>query len=430
VSLSNLSPSQNLSAGGIRNLPTQYDRKSASSHNVRTSSPCDVAIIGAGPYGLSIAAHLRERAVDFRIFGKPMETWLEHMPKGMHLKSEGFASSLYDPNSAFTLAEYCKQRDIPYADIGLPTPLEVFASYGLEFQMKFVPGLEKKLVSSVRRAPAGFEISLEDGETFVARKVVAAVGITHFAYVPATLSGLAQDLVSHSSQHSALDHFRGRKIAVIGAGASAVDLAALLNQAGAEVELVSRRSTIHFHSPPSEKPWGLRDHLRHPRSGIGVSWETFFCTHAPGVFRLLPEWMRLEAVKKILGPAPGWFIKEAVVGKVPFNLGFNVEQATTRCGKVNLELCDGSGSKVTLSVDHVIAATGYEADVDRLQFLDPEIRSRIRRTGKAPRLSSHFESSVPGLFFAGPASANAFGPLMRFAFGAGFAARRISKRLA
>jgi cation diffusion facilitator CzcD-associated flavoprotein CzcO len=88
----------------------------------------DVAIIGAGPYGLSLAAHLRARGVDFRIFGKPMQTWLEHMPKGMRLKSEGFASSLYDPDSKFTLAAYCKERGLAYADTGMPIPLETFTA--------------------------------------------------------------------------------------------------------------------------------------------------------------------------------------------------------------------------------------------------------------------------------------------------------------
>jgi hypothetical protein len=94
----------------------------------------DVAIIGAGPYGLSIAAHLAARGVSYRIFGSPMHTWLTQMPRVMRLKSEGFASTLYDPDSAFTLAKYCAQQGIPYADLGLPIPLVTFASYGQEFQ--------------------------------------------------------------------------------------------------------------------------------------------------------------------------------------------------------------------------------------------------------------------------------------------------------
>ena len=123
--------------------------------------PSDVAIIGAGPYGLSIAAHLRARNVDFRIFGSPMHTWRAHMPKGMRLKSEGFASSLYDPDSAFTLEAYCKEKGLPYADTALPVPLETFTAYGLEFQKRFVPDLEDKLVVSLRRTGDGYQVALK-----------------------------------------------------------------------------------------------------------------------------------------------------------------------------------------------------------------------------------------------------------------------------
>src|SRR6266852_6499634 len=183
----------------------------------------DVTIIGAGPYGLSIAAHLRPCGLKFRIFGSPMDTWMTKMPKGMRLKSEGFASSLYDPDSAFTLASYCKQEGIPYADMGNPVPLETFASYGLEFQKRFVPDLEDNLVVSMDRSLSGFDIRLDDGELVTARKVVAAVGISHFQYVPPVLSALPEEFVTHSSRHTSFGRFKGRDVTVIGAGASALD---------------------------------------------------------------------------------------------------------------------------------------------------------------------------------------------------------------
>ena len=73
-----------------------------------------VAIIGAGPYGLSIAAHLRSLGIPFRIFGTPVDTWRRHMPAGMSLKSDGFASCLSDPDDKGTLEAYCAERGIPY----------------------------------------------------------------------------------------------------------------------------------------------------------------------------------------------------------------------------------------------------------------------------------------------------------------------------
>ena len=161
----------------------------------------DVAIIGAGPYGLSIAAHLRQLGVNYRIFGSPMSTWLTQMPRGMHLKSEGFASSLSDPNSTFPLSAFCKDAGLPYADLGLPVPLETFTAYGLEFQKRFVPNLENKQVVSVRRSPHGFEVRLEQDELLDARRVIMAVGISHFGYIPSVLAALPEEFVTHSSRH-------------------------------------------------------------------------------------------------------------------------------------------------------------------------------------------------------------------------------------
>ena len=80
-------------------------------------SHCETAIIGAGPYGLSLAAHLRHRGLPYEMFGRPMRSWAEFMPRGMLLKSEGFASSLYDPKNALPLAKYCRERGLGYADL-------------------------------------------------------------------------------------------------------------------------------------------------------------------------------------------------------------------------------------------------------------------------------------------------------------------------
>ena len=389
----------------------------------------DVAIIGPGPYGLSIAAHLKARGVDFRIFGSPMHTWLSQMPKGMRLKSEGFASSLYDPDSAFTLACYCQQEGIPYADHGLPVPLETFSSYGLAFQKELVPEVENKLVVSLRRSTDGFEIVLGDGDVLSARKVVMAVGISHFGYMPPVLSTLPEEFVSHSSKHSSLDHFQSREVAVVGAGASALDIAALLHQAGASVQLIARKPVIRFHDPPGQTVPSLLRRIRLPRTGIGPGWKLFFYARAPLAFHFLPERIRLEAVRRTLGPAPAWFVKRQVVGIVPFNLGVNITQAKVENGRVHLALTDSAGSHRTMTTDHVIAATGYKVDLKRLAFLDANILAAIRTADQSPVLSANFQSSVPGLYFVGASAANSFGPVLRFAYGAGFTARHLTRHL-
>jgi thioredoxin reductase len=348
----------------------------------------------------------------------------------MHLKSEGFASCIYDPGDTFDLAAYCKEKSIPYAKIGNPVPLDVFSAYGLEFQRRFVPELEDKLVTSLQRCPEGFRVGLEDGQFALARKVVVAVGLTHYDYVPPVLQGLSEDLVSHSSRHKTVDRFRGREVVIVGAGASALDFAALLHQAGATVHVVARKPVIRFHDPPDNLEPSLLDRLRSPITGIGPGWKLFLCTNAPLVFRQMPVEFRLDKVRRILGPAPCWFTKELVVGKVQLIVGTAVEGVEANDGRVVLRLRDSSGQKKTISADHVLAATGYKVDLRRLAFLDSSIQSAIRSIERTPVLSSNFESSIPGLYFVGASAANTFGPLLRFAFGARFTARRISRHLA
>lgn len=390
---------------------------------------CDVAIIGAGPYGLSAAAHLKAAGVDFRIIGSPMEFWLKHMPKGMHLKSEGFASCLYNQGSTFALKDYCKENKLPYSDLGLPVPLEQFTSYGLEFQKRFVPDVIAQKVTSLQRSGDGYRITLDNGDLIEARRVVIAVGLTYFQYLPAELASLPREAVTHSAVHSDLDQFKGRQVAVVGAGASALDTAALLHQAGASAHLVARAKKLKYHDPPKGDGPGWVEQLNAPVTGIGFGWKLWMCSNLPLVFRLMPEKFRIEQVRKVLGPAPCWFIKEQVEGKVEMHLGVNIKKASYQNGSVKLEVVDASGAGKTVEVDHVIACTGYQYDVHKIAFIDPEILGRLQYVGQTPQLSTHFESSEKNLYFIGITAAHTFGPLLRFAFGASFAAPRIAGHL-
>jgi thioredoxin reductase len=155
-----------------------------------------------------------------------------------------------------------------------------------------------------------------------------------------------------------------------------------------------------------------------------------FFADAPGAFYYLPERLRIEIVRRTLGPSGGWFVRDMVIGKVPLHLGCTPQSAEVQNGKVLLSIQAEDGSKREIITEHVITATGYRVDVERLKFLNPEIRSKVKSVNGSPVLSKSFESSIPGLFFAGVAAANSFGPVMRFAFGAGFAARTITRALA
>jgi thioredoxin reductase len=390
----------------------------------------ETVIVGAGPYGLSMAAHFRSRGIPFRIFGRPMDSWLAHMPKGMKLKSDGFASNIYDPDRKFTLKQFCAERGIEYADMGSPVRIETFGEYGLAFRDRMVPELEDKFVTGIERSADGFELRLDDGEVVKARRVVLAVGITHFEHVPANLAHLPAQFVSHSYRHHDLQPFKGRSVVVLGAGSSAIDMAGLLRDADADATLVARATSLKFHTAPvpgKRRPWLQR--MRHPDSGLGPSMRSRFFSDGAALFYYLPESLRVDQVLKTLGPSAGWFVKDKVMGRVPLALGYNLERAEVRDGKVHLQLRGLNGSAREIVTEHVIAATGYKVDMERLAFLNPAIRSKLKCVNGAPVLSSSFESSVPGLYFVGIAAAISFGPVMRFAFGAGFAARRVTRTM-
>jgi thioredoxin reductase len=394
-----------------------------------TSTSVDVAIVGAGPYGLSLAAHLRELGVNHRIFGPPMHSWIERMPKGMMLKSAGFASTLYDLRSAFTLERFCRENNIDYADAGVPVALDTFTAYGLEFQRRMVPHLEKELVIRIERSASLFRLTLGNGEVVFARQVVLAIGITHFPYLPPELQGFSSDIVSHSFDHRLLDRFNGREVVVVGAGASAVNVAAFLHEAGAAVQLIARKPAIAFPvEGPEKEGRSLSERVFKPVTGIGVGWKSMFFAHGPLLFRHMPASFRHLVVRRHLGPAPGHFMRERVVGKIKFHLGCSIQKVSVSGERATLSLA-GPGRDFKISADHIIAGSGFRVNIDRLTFLSAEMRKQIRVENSYPALSSKFESSVPGLYFVGLAAAGTFGPLLRFAYGAGFATKRLSKHL-
>jgi hypothetical protein len=392
------------------------------------SEVCDVVVIGAGPYGLSISAHLAAHDIPHRIFGRAMETWATQMPKGMLLKSDGFATSLYDPGRTFTFERYCRERNISYADLGVPPRLKDFVDYGRAFQRRFVPHLEEAKVERVGYNGNGFHVQLETGANCTARAVVVAAGISHFAALPKALSGLPRGLVTHTAEHNDLGVFKGRKVAVIGSGASAADVAGLLHEAGAEVHLIVRGSMIPFQEK-MRIPRPLYDRLRNPSSKIGPGWRSLLFTKFPHLFRRLPEARRLRIARTHLGPAPGYFMRDRVIGRVMVHLGLEPIDAMSNEGGVLLTLANNGGEKSSFQVEHVICGTGYRPELARLPFLDGALLSRLSVVQGTPILSPFFESSLPGLYFVGAIATNTFGPMLRFACGAEFAAPRLSRHL-
>ena len=389
-----------------------------------------VAIIGAGPYGLSIAAHLRAYGIPFRIFGAPLDSWRRHMPVGMMLKSDGFASSLSAPDDRGTLAAYCAERGISYHATHIPVSLELFNTYALDFQQRFVDDLEERQIVALDRKGDGFVLELDDGEVLQADFVVGAIGITHFSRMPPELAQLPANLMSHSSAHSDLSGFAGRDVTVIGGGSSAVDIATLLHEAGARTSLVARRDILKFSSPPAPGGRTRWQRIRHPSSGLGPGLRSWTYQKFPNLFRYLPGEARLTIIRRHLGPQAAWTMRDRFEAGVAVAVGETIERASEEDGRVRLVLRSQDGDMREVLTDHVIAATGYYPDISSVDFFSENLRSSIRTHAQMPVVSAKFESSVPGLYFVGLPAVDSFGPLMRFMVGAEYAAPRVARALA
>ena len=393
------------------------------------SDVVDVAIVGAGPYGLSLAAHLRAAGVNYRHFGKPMRLWRGAMPQGMFLKSQGFASNLSDPGGTHTLEAFCEATGHPYASYGLPVPLENFINYGQWFQSELDLKVEEVLVTGTVQRADGFILTSGD-EQLLARRVVVAIGVEHFAYVPEPLRDLPAGLCTHSSAHTDLAAFHGKEIVVVGAGQSALESAALLHENGAIVQVLVRRQEVAWNGEPLPLNRPLLQRLREPEAGLGSGWATWFYSNHPDLFRQLPRNTRAYRARTALGPAGACWLRPRVEGQFPVMVSHAVTWAKPQDGRVRLGVTTPSGASRELEADHVIAATGYRIDLGQLQFLPDAIRFRLRTVAGSPAVRRHYQSSVAGLYFVGPVVAPTFGPAMRFVFGSGHASPVVARHVA
>ncbi|HKP17786.1 MAG TPA: FAD-dependent oxidoreductase [Gaiellaceae bacterium] len=387
-----------------------------------------VAVIGAGPYGLSLASYLREARISHVVLGQPLDTWRRHMPKGMYLKSEGFASSIGSPRNTHSLAAFCKLTGREYGHTGVPVSLETFVAYGTWFEEEVVPGVVTQAVTRLSRNGT-FSLGLDDGATLSARQVVIAAGMTHCSYTPQELAALPAGVCTHTFDHDGFDEFAGRVVAVVGAGQSALESAALLRECGARPRVVVRGPTVLWNRlpRPAERPLPAR--LREPVGGLGAGWSTWLYSNCPRGFSALPREKRVRLARTTFGPAGAWWLRERVENKIDMDLNSPIAGAAYEGGRVALDIRSADGSTRRLEVDHVLAATGYRGDVSKLGFLDDELERSIVTVAGDPVLTRQLESSVPGLFFAGRAAANTFGPVMRFVFGSSSASRAVTGRL-
>ena len=365
-------------------------------------------IVGAGPYGLSTAAHAKRHGIDPLVAGEPMGFWRAHMPKRMLLRS-GTDWHL-DADGIDTFEAYLAERGVDPADVP-PVPLGTFLDYadwfcartGIEPRQTFVGRLEK--------ADGRFLADFDDGSRVSADAVVAAPGIARFPVIPDWVpASLPESRWSHTSTLVKFEHLDGARVLIVGGRQSAFEWAALLAEAG-----VAGIYVVHRHDPPSFEPshWSFVDKLMDSTIRI------------PGWFRNLPEAERDAIARRFWGEGrlklEPWLtprLPEGVVHRRPRNEVAACRERTS--GEIEVELSDGE----RVVVDHVLLATGYRPNLANVGYLEP-LLDRIETVDGFPALDAHFQTSVPGLFMPGFVATRDFGPFFGFVRGCPAAATLI-----
>ncbi len=378
----------------------------------------DVTVVGAGPYGLSAAAYLKAKGLAVRVFGQPMEFWADKMPEGMLLRSPRAATSIADPQAAFTLEAY---ESASGTEAAAPVSLKTFVEYGRWFRHQLGSDLDTTTVAKVGRDGATFKVTLATGDSFKTRRVVVAAGVGPFHHKPATFTELPAEQLSHCYEGRTLDSLAGKRVAIIGAGQSALETAALLHEAGVEVEVISRIETLrwvgmhgwlHHLGPISQALYSKYD--------VGPAGISRLVAN-PGLVFYLPVKFKDKIRTRAVRPAGARWLRDRMV-PVKITRGRIVERARSLADEVELKLDDGSERRV----DHVLLGTGYRVDISRYTFLSSRLLSEVERMDGYPRVTAGFCSSVPGLHFIGATAARNFGPLLNFVAGTEFASQQLT----
>jgi FAD-dependent urate hydroxylase len=388
---------------------------------------CDVAIIGAGPYGLSAAAHLRTiKGLDVHVFGEPMSFWERHMPLGMILRSNWTATQIADPHHTLTLEAF---RTVSGNHLSHPVPLDRFIQYGQWYQRQAVPDLDRRQICQLETNSRGFRLVADDGQAIHARRVVIAAGIGSFARRPEEFETLPLSLASHTSEHRDLRQFAGKQVLVIGGGQSALESAVLLHESGAQAEVVTRSRRIHWLQGRLSKTLHHRSgtfvrHLLYAPTDVGPAGLSQLMAR-PDLLNHLPRGLRDKLWKRSVRPAgAGWLVNR--LKDVPTRLGSSVVSVTAQGERAKVRLSDGTERMV----DHVLLGTGYRVDISKYDFLSPKLRESISRHNGYPRLRAGLETSVEGLHILGAPAAWSFGPLMQFVSGTHYASRALTRLIA
>jgi hypothetical protein len=390
----------------------------------RRGAPPDleVAVIGAGPHGLSAAIHLRRAGVRAHVFGAPMAFW-KSMPEGMLLRSNTPATSMIEPVGSLSLTGYAEATGIRLEQ---PVALSDFVAYGSWVQRTAVPDVDERAVTALERAGDAFNLDLDGGELVSARRVVIACGIAPFEHMPMGFDRLPADHLSHTARHRDLRTFVGQRVAVVGGGQSALECAALMREYGAaQVEVLVRApAVVWLRGHSVKKILGRLGPIVYAPTDVGPLWYSRLVA-LPDLFRRLPRGAQSRIAARSIRPACSHFVRVRL-GEVRVSTGVEVVGAEADRDALRVSLSDGS----VREVDHLMLGTGYQVDVARYAFLGEGILGDMLRVGGSPVLRRGLESSVWGLHVMGAPAAWSFGPIMRFVSGSWYAGRAIAREIA
>jgi thioredoxin reductase len=345
----------------------------------------------------------------------------------MFLKSEPYGSVISAATRGYDIATYATLHGFDdYVDRVGPLSLERFLGYADWFTDQLVPDVRDLTVTNVTPEDGGFKVEFAEEAPAFARQVIVATGLLPYMHIPAELSGLPSDLMTHSSVHDRLDQFSGRRVVVIGAGQSALQTGALLQEAGAEVQVVARRHDLIWEEAVAQE-LRLPDYILRPPSKLCEGWGCAFAD-SPDAFRLLPESVRVRKALTSFGPKGAWWLRDRVEDVVEVLTGHQLKSAEPHGSGVRLHL-DGS-KRSSIEADHVIAGTGFRIDVSRLTYLSQEIQTGLTTRGNCPLVNRAGESTIPGMYFAGALTSVSLGPGVRFISGTHQTAPQLAKSVA
>jgi cation diffusion facilitator CzcD-associated flavoprotein CzcO len=344
------------------------------------------------------------------------------MPAGMLLRSTWEACHLGYPSGDLTLDAFqaaCGRR------FSKPVPLDAFIEYGRWFGRVAVGEVDRRRVTWVSSANgAGFAVHLSDGELLRARRVVIAAGIETFAARPAVFAGFSPERVTHASEHPDLGVFAGRRVLVVGGGQSALESAALIHEAGGEVEVIARaEQLVWLRGGTIQRRLGRLKPLLYAQTDVGPAGLSRLVA-LPRLFTRLPRELQAKLAHRAIRPAGARWLVDRLTD-VPIHTGRTVTGAHPTPDGLRLTLSDGTQH----TTQHVILGTGYKIDATAYPFLAPELTSRLHHSGGYPILGPGLESNIPGLHFLGAPAAHSYGPTMRFVSGSWYATTQLTNHL-